>query len=542
MESGTATLTVPSTENCLQVKATPVNSTCGNPNGSITMTAAMGTLPYSYSRDGVNFVANNVFSGLAAGVYTLVSKDAAGLSGTVQATITDAPGPSISSVSAPPFCSNTPGTIAVNATGGTPPLQYSLDNGLNWQPSDLLPVRAAGQYPIVVQDANGCTATVTQTVTTLDTPIVQLGNDTAICTGDSLLLRVSGAPAGDQFLWQDNSTTNQFMVRGPGPYSVTVSNSVGCSAGDTIIIKGKATPIFSLSGQASALCAGQPIILDPHSLSVTYLWSTGSTAPSITVTQPGLYWLEENLFSCLRRDSITLNFKPTPPVHLGNDTTLCDGQILLLDATSPGATYRWQDGSTAPEFKVQSRGTYTVQVNVDGCDSSGSIAVTYISKPQLNIVPDTTLCISQQLVLDASYPQSTYLWQDGSTQPQFRVTTEGMYTVQVTNTCGTAEDTSIVKFNNCDCKFYVPNGFTPNGDGHNDVFRPTFTCRYAHFELRVFGRWGQLLFDSQDPAIGWDGTLRGTLQPPGTYVWMMSYQDQLTGKTLDKKGTVVLIR
>jgi len=541
LESGTATLTVPSTENCLEVTAAPTNSTCGNANGSITVTAATGTAPYTYSNDGVNFVTSNVFSGLSAGAYTLTAKDASGLSGVVQVTIVNTAGPAITAVSAPPFCGNVAGTITINATGGTSPLQYSLDNGQSWQTSNSLPVRAAGQYPLVVQDANGCTATTLQTITTLDTPVVNLGHDTAICTGDSLLLKISGGLAGDQYLWQDNSTANQYWVRQPGSYSMVATNTLNCTAGDSITITGKPLPVFTL-GPDQVVCTGQPVPLDPSSSGATYLWSTGSTAPSITATQAGEYWLQETLAQCLYRDSITVSYKPIPSVHLGDDTILCDGQVLLLNAANSDATYRWQDGSATPEYKVQSGGTYSVQVDIDGCDSSGTITVGYMSQPVLNIVPDTTLCITQQLVLDAAYPQSTYLWQDSSTQPQFRVTTEGTYTVQVTNTCGTTEGSSIVKYENCACKFYVPTGFTPNGDGHNDVFRPTYTCLYTHFEMSVFGRWGELMFSTKDPSIGWDGKWQGKAQPAGPYVWMMTYQDQLTGKRFEQKGTLLLIR
>src|SRR6201999_3968060 len=102
-----------------------------------------------------------------------------------------------------------------------------------------------------------------------------------------------------------------------------------------------------------------------------------------------------------------------------------------------------------PTFTVSSAGKYSVKVTHDGCDTSGRISVNYVSKPVMGIEPTATVCVTQQLILDATYPNSTYLWQDGSTQPQFKVTKEGTYTVNVTNKCGTTTGGTIVTYEDC---------------------------------------------------------------------------------------------
>jgi gliding motility-associated-like protein len=157
-------------------------------------------------------------------------------------------------------------------------------------------------------------------------------------------------------------------------------------------------------------------------------------------------------------------------------------------------------------------------------------------------VPDTTLCVSQQWLIDVTYPRSIYRWQDGSTMPQYKVTSEGLYSVDVTNTCGTTTGTSIVKYDNCDCNFYVPNAFTPNNDGNNDVFKPRYICLFSSYTLKIFNRWGQLVFASANPDNGWDGRLNGQAQPTGSYIWVMLYKDSLKGKMIEQKGIVELIR
>jgi gliding motility-associated-like protein len=229
-------------------------------------------------------------------------------------------------------------------------------------------------------------------------------------------------------------------------------------------------------------------------------------------------------------------------LSLGNDTTLCLGQTLLLNAANNNSTYLWQNGSTGPSFTVDTAGIYSVRVDEDGCDTTGSLTVSYITKPSVYIVPDTTICVTQQLILNATYPNSTYEWQDGTTNADYIVRKPGIYSVQVTNGCGFITDSSTVNFENCGCKFFVPTAFTPNGDGINDVFMLKYQCIFSSYQLKIFNRWGQLVFVSRNPSIGWDGNFKGASQPVGSYVWEMSYTDQINGKNQEQHGTVVLIR
>jgi gliding motility-associated-like protein len=539
MESGTATL-INICPPAVGVVTASVSAACGNPNGEITVTASKGVPPYQYSIDGVNYTANNIFTGLAPGAYTLWVKDVNGLMGSSQATVANVAGPLISAISSPPFCANANGMITISAIGGAGPLSFSVDDGVSFQSSNQFTVVAPGQYDLIVKDANGCMDTATQPVTVIPAPTVMLGNDTSICIGDSLDLQAPLSP-GDQYLWQDNSTAGNYRVYGAGAYSVKVTNSSNCVARDTIRIMTEPLPVFSL-GRDTVVCTGKIILLAAPSFPGTYLWSDGSNAASLKVNAAGLYWLQVNESGCRFRDSIQVNYKPAPSIRLGDDSTLCTGQILLLDVTNVNASYSWQDGSTSPLYKVDHAGKYTVSVSIDGCDTSGSIRISYITLPVPAIPADTTLCISQDWSINAFYPQSSYIWQDGSTDPQFKVTHAGTYSVQVTNTCGTTIDSTVVKIDECNCKFYVPGAFTPNGDGKNDVFKPKWSCLYSNYELRIFNRYGQVVFESKDPDEGWDGNLANKAQPVGGYVWIMHYQDRLTGKAYEQKGEVILIR
>jgi hypothetical protein len=199
----------------------------------------------------------------------------------------------------------------------------------------------------------GCTAIDTVLLTALPTPPVSLGNDTTLCEGQTLTLTAPQS-AGYQYLWQDNSTANTFTVSDQGAYSVKVTNQFNCSASATINVSYKQLPVFNL-GNDTALCNGETLLLQSTLLlQGAYLWSTGSTAATLNINTQGLYWLQVSNSGCAKSDSVIVTYKPNPAIDLGNDTTLCEGQTLLLDATNNNATYLWQDGSTSPTFNVNS--------------------------------------------------------------------------------------------------------------------------------------------------------------------------------------------
>jgi gliding motility-associated-like protein len=132
-----------------------------------------------------------------------------------------------------------------------------------------------------------------------------------------------------------------------------------------------------------------------------------------------------------------------------------------------------------------------------------------------------------------------YLWQDGSTQSYFLVSDTGTYTLQVSNICGTSAGAIVVAQGLCVLR--MPNAFTPNGDGHNDVFRVKYPFSVSSFVMVVYDRWGQAVFQTKNIGDGWDGTIHGSPAPAGTYVWYISLVD-FQGKLQQGKGTLELIR
>jgi gliding motility-associated-like protein len=232
--------------------------------------------------------------------------------------------------------------------------------------------------------------------------------------------------------------------------------------------------------------------------------------------------------------------KPTPVVNLGNDTTICEGQSVLLNAFIPNATYEWQDGTASAEYEVSRAGTYSVVVNLDNCTSSGTVNIKQTAKPYFTLGKDSAICNGETYVIQPSLnTPATFLWQDGSTAPSFAVNHEGIYFLTATNECGSHTDS--ITITKSLCNILMPSGFTPNGDGLNDVFRVKYPFAVTHFHFIVTDRWGEAVFETTDIHRGWDGTFKGEPAVAGIYVWVISFTD-IDGHDQQLKGTIDLIR
>src|SRR5204862_170536 len=188
----------------------------------------------------------------------------------------------------------------------------------------------------------------------------------------------------------DRITNSSFTVSSAGTYSVDVLLN-GCSASDAINVAYNPLPVAAL-GPDQTLCAGQTLNLNVAQPGATYLWQDGSTNASFTVSSAGTYSVDVLLNGCSASDAINVAYNPLPVAALGPDQTLCAGQTLNLNVAQPGATYLWQDGSTNASFTVNSAGTYSVDVLLNGCSASDAINVAYTPVLVVDLGPAQTLC------------------------------------------------------------------------------------------------------------------------------------------------------
>ena len=299
---------------------------------------------------------------------------------------------------------------------------------------------SSGNYSVTVTGDFGCTDSDTAQITVNPLPIVALGNDTSICDQDSIILDAQNA--GASYLWQDASTNSTLSATTAGSYHVTVTDANSCENSDTLQLTIFVLPIVDL-GNDTSICNLDSIILDAQNPGATYLWQDASTNQTLVAATAGNYHVTvTDANTCSAEDTLQLGIFNLPVVNLGNDTSICDLDTLLLDANNPGASYMWQDGSVNQQFNALSIGTYTVTVtDVNTCSASDSLVLGIFELPIVDLGNDTNICFLDTLVLDAGNPGDSYLWQNASTSQQLVVATANVYKVTVTdgNLCSASD-------------------------------------------------------------------------------------------------------
>jgi gliding motility-associated-like protein len=232
----------------------------------------------------------------------------------------------------------------------------------------------------------------------------------------------------------------------PGLFTVKLVRYTTCGS-DTVEKQTLISPLNVNLGNDTILCSTNNYVIDPGiQSSYSFLWQDGSTNPTLTANQTGIYWVEvtNNQNGCSKRDTIQLAFNPHPIFSLGNDTAVC-GQFILSANFSP-ATYLWNTGNTSINQNVISSGLYWVDVTVAGCTKRDSINVIANPTPIVNLGSDTTLCEDESILLDARNSGSYYEWQNNTTNQTYLVSKQGLYWVKVTRNGCSVTDTINVNY------------------------------------------------------------------------------------------------
>ncbi|MCD4746221.1 MAG: hypothetical protein K8R58_07970, partial [Bacteroidales bacterium] len=269
-------------------------------------------------------------------------------------------------------------------------------------------------------------------ITVHPSPAINLGNDTTICSNDSIILCPGSGYSS--YLWQDGSCDSTYIVDTTGLYWVEVTDINGCTAIDSIIITFFPSPEINL-GNDTSICFGDSLILNVGTGYESYLWQDGSTDSTYIVDTTGIYWIEvSNEYGCITRDTIIISFYPDPQedLELGNDTSFCFGEYIILNAGSGYTSYLWQDGSTDSTCIADTSGIYWVMVTNPCGSAVDSIVLTVFPLPVINLGNDTSVCYGEYIFLDPG-PDYTCLWQDGSTNPTYNAGETGIYWVEVTD-------------------------------------------------------------------------------------------------------------
>lgn len=276
-------------------------------------------------------------------------------------------------------------------------------------------------------------------------------NDT-ICLGDSItFLNTSNAT---DFIWifGDNSApdTNAIpthLYGNAGTYNVVLYaiDSMSCNIMDSMFLTITVLPLPLVDlGNDTTICGVVNQTLNATSAGCTYLWSSGATTATINVNAAGTYWVTIDNGACTATDTIIISSYTLP--NIGSDTSICQGQNLVLDAGNPGSTYLWSTGATTQTINVTTTGIYWVDVTTGPCSYRDSIDVNVIVVPQPFLGNDTAICPGSLFTLSVGNAIPTYLWSDGGTDMSMPVDSAGTYWVVASIGMCTASDTMSVTF------------------------------------------------------------------------------------------------
>ena len=267
---------------------------------------------------------------------------------------------------------------------------------------------------------------------------------------------------------------------------------------------------------------------------------------SYVASQAGNYAVTVDVNGCTATDAVQVSVLPQPVVGLGPDRSICAGATVVLDATTPGATYLWQDGSTQATYVASQAGNYAVTVDVNGCTATDAVIVELIPIPFMEVDNAPLLCVDGELVLEVITNVEEVIWGDGEAGPVRTIVGPGSYNVTVVNACGTLSEEVVVRLDACACEVHVPNAFTPQDDGVNDMFSPISNCVMENTTLYIHDRWGHLLFTGNDGGLAWDGRhyRNGELVQNGVYIWSVvtTLVDGPLRNTRSLRGHVVVVR
>lgn len=390
------------------------------------------------------------------------------------------------------------------------------------------------QYEVIADSAaTGCIQTDMIEVTVNPLPVIDLGEDVIICEGEGVFL-----VAGDEWPeidWSTDETTSVIWVEEAGTYTVTVTN-LGCSTTDEVLVESPDLPEIDL-GQNTTICEDE---VATFTVNTDGIWSDGETDLNLETSNEEWVWFEVEGLGCTKRDSVFVTVVEYPNVAIEEEITLCPGEIYTYTLPQEGT---WNNSTQGNEYQVSEPGVNVVTVANEQCAVTLESEVIYLQLPEVELGGDKLLCIRDIVELDANGAYNdSIIWNDGSEEFLREITTTGVYEVITWNQCGEARDEVELIFEDCDYGLYIPNTFTPDGDGLNEVWLP-IALNIVEYEVFVVNRWGEEVFRSATIGEGWNGShqIGGHYVPDGVYSYRVKAISE-KGQPITEFGHILIVR
>lgn len=530
-------------------------------NGTTTST---GTITYNWTGpNGFTSTVQNPTDLPSTGTHTyqLIVSINGCQSAPVSTAVTVNPIPVASVSNTGPYCTGDP--IQLSSTvipGGTIAYFWSGPNGYLSSVQNPTDATQAGSYQLITS-LNGCQSSpVSTTVVINPIPDALASYVAPFCNGNPLQLNGSTTSTGTvSYSWTgptgySSTTQNPSDANTAGTYTLVVTES-GCSSAPSSVIVVSEIPAVSASN-AGPYCEGTPIQLNGSTSGtdpITYSW-TGPNGYSSALQNPtdatigGIYTLTINVNNCVNTASTLVTVKANPLADFSSTSPCMNDSVVfssLSSAPLPEIINSWHwdfnDGFTSseenPKHVFASAGVHQVFLKVttaSNCiaDVSKDIEVKAEVDANFYFSPTTISVLDPNIqFVNASSNATGYLWDFGSenaqsteSSPAFTYPAHpGSYSIKLIAYNDEGCRDSIIKLVRLEDELihYIPNAFTPDGDEFNQVFKPVFTSGFdpQNYTFFIYNRWGELIFESHDAAIGWDGTYQGQMVPEGTYTW-----------------------
>jgi gliding motility-associated-like protein len=366
---------------------------------------------------------------------------------------------------------------------------------------------------------------------------------------------------GERYVWNTGAVTPEITVTQPGYYwcDLFIKN---CVLRDSFLLLPKNIQPL---GKDTPVCEkALPILLDAFVYGATsYQWQDQATGPTKTAQKEGTYWVDILVDGCRIRDSIEVEV--IKPILIGatSDTSLCEGSSMVLEATG-AESYLWYGPgilrNNGEQITIRPNGAATYYVtgySKKRCYSSkDTIRVTNLPVPSVYAGPDVKLTAGRNVQFNPTYSKDVkaFLWTPSDwlncntcISPVASPAKTTSYLLTVTNNYDCKSSDELIVSVECTLEsIFLPNTFTPNGDGVNDVFYPRSNSVQMIRYFRVYNRWGQLLFERSNippdsKADGWDGTYQGKILSPDVFVYTIG-AECANGTLLEGKGNIMIVR
>lgn len=563
---------------------------CGMCDGTATVVGICpeGIDNFSFSWNTVPVQTNDTAVNLCPGTYTVtVTKNSCNpiVYYTGSVTIDGSTGPAIltSMASTTASCTANDGTATVTASGGTPPFSYSWNTNPVQTSSTAIGL-PSGMVVVTVSDTEGCSKSDsifvpsqnTLDLTTSSLPISCLTNE------GQAIVSVSGGIPDYSYSWSNGDVNASATVTNAGTYFVTVTDGAGCTLSDSVFVAPPDIP-SSTAGSNSPVCSGLTINLTATNSSImgsTYSWGgpngfiSSLQNPVITPCSPsdsGTYTLTVTSNDCSSVSTVFVVVKTPPIVNFNADTLkgCMPVEIVFTNSSTPSGdsvTWNFGDGTTISSTSGSTSHIFTNSGDYDisltsfenGCsDTKTQLQMIHVYD---NAIAEFSSSPTEVTIFDPivyftnlSSNASAYLWNFGDNSSSTLANPTHIYASEprsfdvqlIANNIDNCPDTTVKTIVIIEpLLFYVPNTFTPDGNSFNEIFSPVMTSGFdkASYSIKIYNRWGEIIFETRDLAAGWDGKYRGEMVPDGTYTWEIVFKDKLTDKMYKYNGHLNVLR